>query len=57
MSTADESLIFILSYIYKPLLFLDTHVRKPLSDTPFDNWIATPTKEYYLKTVKGVKKD
>ena len=30
------------------LIFLEEHVRKPLENTWFDHWIASPLKEYYI---------
>lgn len=30
------------------LIWLENNVRKPLEDTTFDTWIATPAKEYYI---------
>lgn len=30
------------------LIFLENNVRKPLENTWFDVWIATPLKEYYI---------
>ena len=30
------------------LIFLENNVRKPLEDTWFDVWIASPLKEYYI---------
>lgn len=30
------------------LKFMESHIRKPLEGTWFDQWIATPTKKYYI---------
>ena len=36
---------------FKILILLEEYVRKPLSDTIFDRWIATPVKQLYIRTV------
>lgn len=36
------------SIIEPTLIFLENNVRKPLEKTWFDNWIASPLKEYYI---------
>ena len=30
------------------LQFLESRIRKPLEGTWFDQWIATPAKQYYI---------
>ena len=30
------------------LIFLENNVRKPLENTWFDVWVASPLKEYYI---------
>lgn len=36
--------------IHGILVWLENNVRKPLEDTTFDKWVATPAKEYYVAT-------
>lgn len=36
------------SIIEPTLIFLENNVRKPLENTWFDNWLASPLKEYYI---------
>jgi hypothetical protein len=39
----------ISAHIIEPtLIFLENNVRKPLENTWFDVWIASPLKEYYI---------
>tara|TARA_B110000008_G_scaffold193976_1_gene192546 strand:- start:32 stop:208 length:177 start_codon:yes stop_codon:yes gene_type:complete len=38
----------ITSAIEPVLKFMESHIRKPLEGTWFDQWIATPTKKYYI---------
>jgi len=35
-------------FLHSVLVWLEHNVRRPLKDTPFDKWIATPAKQYYL---------
>lgn len=36
------------SVIEPVLIVLETYVRKPLEGTLFDQWVASPLKEYYV---------
>ena len=39
----------ISAHIIEPtLIFLENNVRKPLENTWFDVWVASPLKEYYI---------
>ncbi len=38
------------SIIEPTLIFLENNVRKPLENSWFDKWIASPLKEYYIAT-------
>ena len=45
---ASKSPPVITSYIEPTLIFLENNVRKPLENTWFDKWIASPLKQYYI---------
>ena len=45
---ASKSPPVITSYIEPVLIFLEVNVRKPLENTWFDKWIASPLKQYYI---------
>lgn len=36
------------SIIEPTLVFLENNIRKPLENTWFDHWIASPLKTYYI---------
>jgi len=39
-------------YTHQCLQWLDTNVREPLKDTIFDEYIATPAKQWYCQWYK-----